>query len=72
MGKVRIAQTLARAGLHLSATTVGRVLRERDPAPEDLELPPKVASRRVVARNPGDLWHIDLTAVPTGGGFWVP
>jgi transposase InsO family protein len=51
---------------------VGRVLRERDPAPEDLELPPKVASRRVVARNPGDLWHIDLTAVPTGGGFWVP
>ncbi len=28
MGKVKIAQTLARAGLHLSATTVGRILRE--------------------------------------------
>ncbi len=28
MGKVKIAQTLARAGLHLGATTVGRMLRE--------------------------------------------
>ena len=27
MGKVRIAQTLARAGLHLGATTVGRMLK---------------------------------------------
>lgn len=72
MGKVRIAQTLARAGLHLSATTVGRVLRERGPAPDDLEVPVAIATRRVTARNPGDLWHIDLTAVPTGGGFWVP
>jgi transposase len=28
MGKVRIAQVLARAGLHLGATTVGRILKE--------------------------------------------
>ena len=28
MGKVKIAQTLARAGLHLGATTVGRMLKE--------------------------------------------
>ncbi len=72
MGKVRIAQTLARAGLHLSATTVGRVMRESDPIPDDVQLPVTISSRRVTARNPGDLWHIDLTAVPTGGGFWVP
>ena len=72
MGKVRIAQTLARAGLHLSATTVGRVLREASPAPDDVEMPVTICSRRVTARNPGDLWHIDLTAVPTGTGFWVP
>lgn len=65
MGKVRIAQTLARAGLHLSVTTVGRVLRETSPAPDDLELPATVVSRRVTARDPGDLWHIDLTVVPT-------
>ncbi len=30
LGKVRIAQMLARAGLHLGATAVGRML-ERDP-----------------------------------------
>jgi len=36
MGKVRIAQVLARAGLHLGATTVGRILKETDPIPEDV------------------------------------
>jgi hypothetical protein len=35
MGKVRIAQVLARAGLHLGATTVGRMLRETEPVPEE-------------------------------------
>jgi hypothetical protein len=34
MGKARIAKTLARAGLHLAATTVGRVLNEEGSAPE--------------------------------------
>ena len=29
MGKVKIAQTLARAGLHLGTTTVGRMLKEK-------------------------------------------
>lgn len=29
LGKVKIAQTLARAGLHLGATTVGRMLKEK-------------------------------------------
>lgn len=32
MGKVRMAQTLARAGLHMGKTTVGRILKEK-PAP---------------------------------------
>jgi transposase InsO family protein len=72
MGKVRIAQTLARAGLHLSTTTVSRVMRESDPIPDDVQLPVTISSRRVTARNPGDLWHIDLTVVPTSAGFWVP
>ena len=34
MGRKRIAQTLARAGLHLSASTVGRMLKARGPDPE--------------------------------------
>ncbi len=37
MGKVKIAQTLARAGLHLGASTVGRILKEE---PVGLQPPP--------------------------------
>jgi hypothetical protein len=36
MGKGKIAETLCRAGLHLSTTTVGRILKEEpQPAPAD-------------------------------------
>jgi transposase InsO family protein len=73
MGKVRIAEVLARAGLHLGATTVARILKETEPVPEDvagaLEI---IEARHVTAKHPGDVWHVDLTTVPTGGGFWVP
>ncbi len=70
LGKVKIAEILCRAGLHLGATTVGRILKE-PPRPE----PRKAAAstgRVVTARKPNHVWHIDLTAVPTGGGFWAP
>ena len=77
MGKAKIAQILARAGLHMGATTVGRILKER-PA-EDIgeeTLPDDeaevVKTRVVTARYPGHVWHADLTAVPTSSGFWVP
>jgi membrane protease subunit HflC len=75
MGKVRIAQVLARAGLHLGATTVGRMLRETEPVPEEsvasgeIEL---VETGAVTATHPDEIWHIDLTTVPTAAGFWVP
>jgi transposase InsO family protein len=73
MGKVRIAQALARAGLHLGATTVGRILRDTEPVPEDVASALEVIEmRHVTAKHPGDVWHIDLTVVPTGAGFWVP
>ena len=36
LGKVKIAQALARAGLHLGATTVGRILKE-EPTPKPTE-----------------------------------
>jgi transposase-like protein len=73
MGKVRIAQVLARAGLHLGATTVGRILKE-EPTPQDitaLEFE-VVKARSVTAKYPGHTWHVDLTTVPTWSGFWVP
>jgi putative transposase len=73
MGKVRIAEVLARAGLHLGATTVGRILKDTGPVPEDVAGALDVIERRhVTAKRPGDVWHVDLTVVPTGAGFWVP
>ena len=72
IGKVRIAQVLARAGLHLGVTTVGRMLRETEPIPEETAPLEVIETRVVTARYPGDVWHIDLTTVPTGSGFWVP
>ena len=68
MGKVKIAETLCRAGLHLRATTVGRILKEDPhPGPDDA-----VPSTRVVsAKRPNHVWHVDLTAVPTVAGFWT-
>ena len=70
LGKVKIAQVLARAGLHLAPTTVRRMLRKpRRPRPR---LAPRVASHIVTARHPNHVWHVDLTTVPTALGFWIP
>jgi len=73
MGKVKIAQTLARAGLHLGATSVGRFFKHKPrslPPTDDSET---VGKQRVVtAKYPGHVWHVDLTVVPTGAGFWIP
>ena len=77
MGKVRIAHVLARAGLRLGATTVGRMLRETGPIDEPGELVGadeslSVSLRTVKANYPDHIWHVDLTVVPTTAGFWVP
>ncbi len=73
MGKVRIAQMLARAGLHLGATTVGRILKE-EPLPDKPVsdfIEEKMKGRVVTARYANHVWHVDMTTVPTAG-FWVP
>jgi transposase InsO family protein len=72
MGKVRIAQVLSRAGLHLGVTTVGRILKEPESIPGETATLEVIETRVVTAKHPGDVWHIDLTTVPTGSGFWVP
>ncbi len=77
MGKVKIAQTLARAGLHLGATTVGRILKE-----ESVRYEPPLAvkdgdsistepARVVTAKYPNHVWHVDITTVPIVSGFWA-
>jgi transposase InsO family protein len=84
MGKVQIAYVLARAGLHLSASTVARLRKRSRPRPA---APPSqgsadiaagaaratpVTKRVVTARAPNHTWHVDFTVVPTAAGFWVP
>jgi putative transposase len=69
MGRVRIARVLARAGLHLGPTTVRRMLRApRPPTPRRVE---EAAPRVIAARKPNELWHVDLTTVPTALGLWT-
>jgi len=73
LGKVKIAQILARAGLHLAVSSVGRIRRELPirPIPSP-GLPMTSSRRRVTANRPNHVWHVDLTVVPTAAGFWVP
>jgi len=66
---------LARAGLHLCATTVGRMLKARIPTPKPTKIPAMLVAadkfpRVVTANYPNHIWHVDLTIVPTGG-FWT-
>ncbi|MEX2316715.1 MAG: DDE-type integrase/transposase/recombinase, partial [Pirellulales bacterium] len=71
MGKRKIAETLARAGLHLAASTIGRMLAS--PVPPPPIAPSEPAKRqRVRAKRPNDVWHCDLSVVPIVSGFWTP
>jgi putative transposase len=71
LGKVKIAQILGRAGLHLGASTVRRMIRDRSPVPlASAEVKGK-PGRVVTAQYPGHVYHVDLTAVPTAMGFWA-
>ena len=70
MGKVKIAQTLARAGLHLSPTTVGRMLKEPSLSVANQEEMMSIG-RVVTAKGSNHVWHLDLTIVPTVSGFWA-
>jgi putative transposase len=69
LGSRRIARVLARAALHMSATTVRRILRPPAKRPAKLRRPDNL--REITATRPNHVWHIDLTTVPTIGGFWI-
>ena len=69
MGTRRIARVLARAGLHLGATTVRRMLRPAPkPIPKSLD---RSGLRVVTAKRPDHVWHLDLTTVLTSSGLWT-
>lgn len=69
MGTRRIARVLARAGLHLGATTVRRMFHPAPkPIPKSLD---RSGLRVVTAKRPNHVWHLDFTTVPTSSGLWT-
>ena len=71
LGKVKIAEILAQAGLHLGQTTVGRILKEK-PVPKPAATPSSKTTERIVtSKYPNHLWMTDLAVVPIGSGFWT-
>jgi len=69
---MKIAQILARAGLHLGVATVGRMLKEEPrPVPPAKDGDTTGKHRVVTAKYLGHLWHTDLTVVPVARGFWT-
>ena len=71
MGKVKIAQTLARAGLHLAVSSVGRIRKQCPPPEPPINPKSSKLAPRVTAKYPNHVWHVDLTVVPTSAGFWA-
>jgi hypothetical protein len=71
LGKVKIADMLARAGIHIGKTTVGRILKENPTQAPDPTSDDSGKQCRIVSKYPGHTFHADLTAVPISGGFWT-
>ena len=72
LGKRKIAQMLARAGLHLGTTTVQRMLKEKPAKPPAQPGQARVPTGRVVTADyPDHVHHVDLTVVPTSPGLWA-
>jgi transposase InsO family protein len=80
MGRRRIADFLARAGLHIAPSTVRRMLKSapatETPAPVAPAKNPgeplsSTKPHTVIANYPKHVWGIDTTAVPTSAGFWT-
>ena len=66
--KRRSPRSSVRAGLHIGITTVGRILKEK---PVKIDSNEVADARTVTAKRPNHVWHVDLTTVPTGRGFWT-
>lgn len=68
---VRPRRGFCKGGLHLGVTTVGRILRETDPIPENVASSLTVIETQVVtAGRPGEIWHVGLAIFrdhPTAG-----
>ena len=81
LGRYKIADILARAGLHLSASTVKRCIDEPPIDPTKIETPPenpstddaeKPKQNEVKTFYANHVWSGDLTETSTSNGFWCP
>jgi transposase InsO family protein len=73
LGRFKIADILARVGLHISARTVRRIVNEPPVVPAVVESDtPSDKPRGLKSNYPSHLWCADLTLVPTDYGFWMP
>lgn len=87
LGRGKIADMLGRASLHISQSTVGRIIKEEPIDPSSVEQPgddPDEDSERarddsddeppreIIAKYPNHIYSVDITEVPIGDGFWVP
>jgi transposase InsO family protein len=70
LGKKKLADILARAGLHLAVSTVARFRRDKPQPTRPLQEATTCAARIVTANRPNHVWHVDLTTIPTQAGFW--
>jgi hypothetical protein len=68
LGKKKIADILARAGLHLGVSTVARFRTDKPQPTHPLPEASSSPSRIVTANHPNHVWHVDLTIVPTQAG----
>ena len=71
LGKVKIADKLARAGIHIGKTTVERILKEKPDYAPGPRTDDDGKQCKIVSKYPGHTWNADLTAVPISGGFWT-
>ncbi|MBK6514733.1 MAG: transposase [Polyangiaceae bacterium] len=82
LGKRRIAEVLARAGLHLAPSTVARLRARRKPERKRPQPAGAAAgspagdgvetAKRVTSKRPHHVWNLDFTLLPTTPGWWVP
>jgi transposase InsO family protein len=73
LGRYKIADILARAGLHLSASTIKRIIGEPPIDPAGVTYPTKPSTPPTVqAWYPNHVWSVDLTVVSSCDGLWTP
>ena len=73
LGRFKIADILARAGLHISASTVRRIIYEPPAVHAVVEDDSTLPKPRILKSDYANhIWGADLTLVPTDHGFWLP